>query len=196
MNESALSDPEIINASRFIEYHYKELENGILNPELMKCEQLRINSFKDRPFETYKGVWPSQLAKAGFYFDPRTTETVCFWCPIRIPASHWKRGTNPLEVHRAKSPDCEFLAGGCEENIPFLASGSGIISASCSGPNAGLTATTPFKDDKTKNLSKTGDCQYTQEQRDAEEPKTTTIKKRTGYLESLVRVSNTTFSIS
>ena len=119
MIESVLSDPEIISASRFIECHYKELENGFSKPELMKCEQLRFNSFKHRPFEAYKGVWPSQLAKAGFHFDPRTSETVCYWCNIRIPSSHWKKGTNPFIVHRTQSPACEYITGQCKKNIPF-----------------------------------------------------------------------------
>ena len=114
-----LNDTEIANAVLFIECHYKELENGISKPEHMKCEQLRFNSFKHRTFDTYKGVWPSQLAKAGFYFDPRTSETVCYWCRIRIPASRWKKGTNPFIVHRAQNPDCEYITSQCKENIPF-----------------------------------------------------------------------------
>ena len=119
MVDTVLSDPEIINANLFIACNAKELENGISKPEHMKCEQLRFNSFKHRPFETYKGVWPSQLAKAGFYFDPRTSETVCYWCHIRIPASHWKKGTNPIIVHRSQSPNCEYITGQCKENVPF-----------------------------------------------------------------------------
>ena len=111
---------EIIkNAGQFIEHYVKELECGISKPEHMKCEQLRFNSFKHRPYETYKGVWPTQLAKAGFYFDPITNETVCYWCKLRIHASTWEKGINPKTVHRTESPDCEYITGQCKENVPF-----------------------------------------------------------------------------
>ena len=113
------TNPQNINAGKFIEQNVKDLEHGITKVELMKCEMLRLNSFKHRPYETYRGVWPSQLVKAGFYFDPRTSETVCYWCCIRIPASRWEKGTNPFAVHLRQSPDCEYITGQCKENIPF-----------------------------------------------------------------------------
>ena len=109
------SNSETLN----IEHHANDLEHGITEPEHMKCFQLRLNSFKHQPSETYKGVWPSRLARAGFYFDPRTSETVCYCCRIRIPASWWKRGTNPIEVHRRQSPDYEHITGQCEDNVSF-----------------------------------------------------------------------------
>ena len=34
-------------------------------------------------------------------------------------ASFWVKGRNPFHFHRIESPDCKYITGHCEENVPF-----------------------------------------------------------------------------
>ncbi len=82
----------------------------------MNKEQNRINSFKNWPRHL---VWPTRLAKAGFYFDERRSVTVCFCCGLQIHAEFWTLGTNPRNVHREQRRDCSFINGN-SDNEPML----------------------------------------------------------------------------
>ena len=107
------------SCGEFIAQHEDELSKGISTAQHMSCEMLRMNSFKHRPYDSYKDVWPSQLAKAGFYYDPRSEATICFVCGFRKPASFWVKGINPFHQHRIESPNCRYITGHCKENVPF-----------------------------------------------------------------------------
>ena len=74
------------SSGQFIEKFADDLGKGISKTQHMACEILRMNSFKHRPYDSYKGVWPSQLAKAGLYYDPRSEDTICFVCGFRKSA--------------------------------------------------------------------------------------------------------------
>ncbi len=82
----------------------------------MNNEQNRINSFKDWPQHL---VWPTRLAKAGFYYDETRSVTVCFCCGLEIHAEFWTRGVNPRNVHQEKRCDCQFL-NGTSDNVSML----------------------------------------------------------------------------
>ena len=118
-NEVLIPKPCPQRSGQFIEQHEDELRKGNIAVQHMKSELLRMNSFKHRPHDSYKGVWPSQLAKAGLYYDPRSEETICFICDFRKQASFWVRGTNPMNIHRSESPECLYITGHCNENVPF-----------------------------------------------------------------------------
>ena len=107
------------SSRRFIKQYAHDLGKGISKTEHMACEVLRMNSFKHRPYDSYKGAWPSDLAKAGLYYDPRSEDTICFSCAFRKPASFWLKGRNPFHFHRIDSPDCKYITGQCKENVPF-----------------------------------------------------------------------------
>ena len=107
------------SSGQFIEKFADDLGKGISKTRHMACEVLRMNSFKHRPYDSYKGVWPSQLAKAGLYYDPRSEDTICFVCDFRKPASFWLKGRNPFHFHRIDSPSCKYITGQCKENVPF-----------------------------------------------------------------------------
>ena len=106
------------SCSQFIELYEDELSKGISKAEHMSCEMLRMNSFKHRP-DSYKGVWPSHLARAGLYYDPRSEATICFACVFRKPASFWVKGRNPFHLHRIESPNCRYITGDIKDNVPF-----------------------------------------------------------------------------
>ena len=108
------------SSRQFIEKFADDLGKGISKKtQHMACEVLRMNSFKCRPYDSYKGVWPSQLAKAGLYYDPRSEDTICFSCGFRKPASFWLNGRNPFHFHGIDSPDCKYITGQCKENVHF-----------------------------------------------------------------------------
>ena len=70
-------------------------------------EEDRLNTFKRWP--GFANVRPEPLAKAGFHYRGIRDEVECFACHVKY--RQWRPGQNPLEVHRAKSPACPFLAG-------------------------------------------------------------------------------------
>lgn len=55
-------------------------------------------------------VFPSHLADAGFYYEGNGDEVVCFSCGVKYKG--WKKGDNPMNVHRMLSPHCRFLNQG------------------------------------------------------------------------------------
>lgn len=55
-----------------------------------------------------KQVFVIRLAGAGFYYTGYLTIVKCYSCGVWI--FEWKEGDVPLEVHRAFSPRCDFLA--------------------------------------------------------------------------------------
>ena len=99
-----------------------DLKEGVVTPKQMVSEQLRMNSFKNVPYDftNNRFLWASTLAKAGFYYSPTNNETVCFVCNLKKPLFSWVKGTNPIQVHRAESPNCEFITGRSKDNVPFL----------------------------------------------------------------------------
>ena len=107
------------SCGQFIEQYEDNLRKGISKTQHTAWEILCMNSFKHRPYDSYKGVWASQLAKAGLYYDPRSEDTICFVCGFRKPASFWLNGRNPFHFHRIDSPNCKYITGQCKENVPF-----------------------------------------------------------------------------
>ena len=81
---------------------------------LMRSEFLRLMSFEDD-----SDLMPSELARAGFYYDAQCQETVCFSCGLRKLSSLWETEINPRYIHELENPDCEFISYECTENIPL-----------------------------------------------------------------------------
>ncbi len=98
-----------------------DLLKGILTKDHMVTELLRVKTFKPIPNNFYRTrIWPTTLARAGFYFDQGSEETVCFECDLRTKFSFWVKGTDPIAYHRNASPDCRYIFGESRENVPFL----------------------------------------------------------------------------
>ncbi len=103
--------------AQFIEVHASDFFKGIETKEHMKCEQLRLNTFK--PWPQRRKNWPSQLARAGFFYDPENDMTECFVCGITISGSDWESRQNVLLKHKTSNPRCEYVSGDYKEHIPF-----------------------------------------------------------------------------
>ena len=81
---------------------------------LMRSEFLRFISFEED-----SGVMPSELARAGFYYDVQFQETICFSCGLRKNRSLWETEMSPMHVHELESPGCDFILHECTDNIPL-----------------------------------------------------------------------------
>ena len=86
--------------------------------EEKKYEYCRYVSFKDWPSEC--PIFPSDLARAGFYATGNSDEVACYVCGAR--KSDWKFGDNPEVIHREMNGECPFFTEGFEDNIPISAS--------------------------------------------------------------------------
>ena len=109
----------------FIEDNFEGIKDGGFKLSHMRSEMLRIGSYKHIPHDWFKNlIWPTQLAKAGLYYDAKKQNTMCYLsCGFVKPITFWKRGRNPLHYHNIDSPHCPFVSGSEEEeetdNIPL-----------------------------------------------------------------------------
>ncbi|KAK7107060.1 death-associated inhibitor of apoptosis 1-like [Littorina saxatilis] len=69
-------------------------------------------------FQTPTGVWPSQLAQAGFYRSGTCGDhqVICFTCGLQMDVRNLTRQP-VMEVHRRLSPHCSFVTG-ASDNQP------------------------------------------------------------------------------
>lgn len=81
----------------------------------MQYEWMRVRSFWSFPRNA--GVSYLQLARLGFYYTGRVSETCCYSCG-RI-YREWKEGDDPVEIHRRLSPNCPHLNGQEVRNRPI-----------------------------------------------------------------------------
>lgn len=65
----------------------------------------RYASYANFPREVE--VFPTHLADAGFYYEGNGDEVVCYSCGVKYKG--WKKGDNPIYVHRMLSPHCRFI---------------------------------------------------------------------------------------
>ena len=86
--------------------------------EEKKYEFCRYGSFKDWPSEC--PIFPSGLAKVGFYSTGNADEVACYVCGAR--KSDWREGDNPEVIHREMNRECLFFAEEFEDNVPISAS--------------------------------------------------------------------------
>lgn len=58
-------------------------------------------------FPEWSPVYKHALIDAGFYFTGDRDTVKCFYCELTV--SDWKTGDDPMEVHRTRSPQCQFV---------------------------------------------------------------------------------------
>ncbi len=109
--------PQIETAAGYVEEHLTDFLNGVRNPDHMKVEQLRINTFGTWP--QGRKNWPSELANAGFYYIPEKDETKCFVCGITIKGSEWQNSQDVLLKHKTANPLCPYAQGTYQNHVPF-----------------------------------------------------------------------------
>ncbi|OWF56460.1 Baculoviral IAP repeat-containing protein 7-A [Mizuhopecten yessoensis] len=71
----------------------------------MESELSRLASFFSFPFNS--PVSPTDLAKAGFYYEGNRDEVICCKCSFKYRC--WQKGDVPFLVHSTKSPNCPLV---------------------------------------------------------------------------------------
>lgn len=94
----------------------------------MNTELNRLKSFTFWP-RTNKHATPSNLAKAGFYHQPKVEANaqlagqdrcVCFSCKLVV--SDWTNKEHPWREHGTLKPTCAFVQGKTTNNVPLAVS--------------------------------------------------------------------------
>ncbi|KAI0224127.1 Baculoviral IAP repeat-containing protein 3 [Lamellibrachia satsuma] len=83
--------------------------------EEMQYEGVRLETFKNWP--NWAAVWPTLLAKAGFYYTKTADQVACFSCSGRLKT--WEAGDSPLTEHKRFFPQCRFVTGRDSSNVPL-----------------------------------------------------------------------------
>ena len=99
--------------------------------EEMKYEGVRLTTFKDWP--RWGSVWPTVLAKAGFFYTKTADQVACFCCGGRLKT--WEAGDSPMTEHKRFFPRCRFVTGRDSTNVPL-----GEAPVVPSGGNGGCTS--------------------------------------------------------
>jgi len=79
-------------------------------------------------FQTPPGVWPLQLAQAGFYRSATCPEfqVVCFACGLSMDVRNVRKGS-VMEIHRRLSPTCSFVSGSANNQpVPAVDPGAAM----------------------------------------------------------------------
>ncbi|KAI0227463.1 E3 ubiquitin-protein ligase XIAP [Lamellibrachia satsuma] len=83
--------------------------------EEMQYEGVRLKTFNNWP--NWAAVWPTLLAKAGFYYTGIADQVACFCCSGRLKT--WEAGDSPLTEHKRFFPQCRFVTGQDSTNVPL-----------------------------------------------------------------------------
>ena len=83
--------------------------------EEMQYEGIRLITFKDWP--GWGAVWPTLLAKAGFFYTKTADQVACFCCGGRLKT--WEAGDSPMTEHKRFFPRCTFVMGRDSTNVPL-----------------------------------------------------------------------------
>lgn len=65
----------------------------------------RLHTFKYWPLQMTQ--FPSEMARAGFFYDRTTDNTICFWCGKSV--FKWLQYENPVGEHKRLHGVCKFL---------------------------------------------------------------------------------------
>ena len=83
--------------------------------EEMQYEGIRLITFKDWP--GWGSVWPTLLAKAGFFYTKTADQVACFCCGGRL--NTWEARDSPMTEHKHFFPRCRFVTGQDNTNVPL-----------------------------------------------------------------------------
>ena len=109
-----------------MEPYFKRIIEGppLKANEKMQYEGVRLMTFKDWP--RWGAVWPTVLAKAGFFYTKTADQVACFCCGGRLKT--WEAGDSPMTEHKRFFPRCRFVTGRDSTNVPF---GEAPVVSSC-----------------------------------------------------------------
>ena len=97
--------------------YFKRINDGppFKANEEMQYEAVRLMTFKDWP--KWGAVWPTVLAKAGFFYTKTADQVACFCCSGRLKT--WESGDSPMDEHKRFFPRCRFVMGRDSTNVPL-----------------------------------------------------------------------------
>ena len=83
--------------------------------EEMRYGGVRLKTYKNWP--KWGAVWPTLLARAGFYYTGTADQVACFCCGGRLKS--WESGDSPMTEHKRFFPRCRFVTGRDSTNVPL-----------------------------------------------------------------------------
>lgn len=92
----------------------------------LQYEGIRLSTFET--FPVIHGVYATRLAGAGFYYNGKGDEVICFNCHISY--ENWKLHDSPKEVHRRLSPHCDFIQNTNSKFIPHAIAENNVFTES------------------------------------------------------------------
>lgn len=80
----------------------------------LKCAQMRLDTFINWPVEWLN---PQDLVNEGFYYLRVADHCSCAFCCKVVHA--WIEGDTPRSRHAKVSPNCSFIRGEKDNNVPL-----------------------------------------------------------------------------
>lgn len=91
------------------------MQSVLARHEMLRYEAIRFGTF----FNWNKSFGAWKLVRAGFYYNNRNDEVICFSCGLCLTG--WSGGLRPMEEHSNMNPLCLFISG-LDKSIPMAAS--------------------------------------------------------------------------
>ncbi len=105
---------------------------------LLSFESVRLMTYSGRDWPSLHNIYPTQLARAGFYYDSQKRQLVCFSCSGGLPSEEMSK---PMDMHQIRFPHCEFVRGIDTRNIPLYDYQSLFVNVS--GSKTGTLTSSP-----------------------------------------------------
>ncbi|XP_064607663.1 baculoviral IAP repeat-containing protein 7-B-like [Liolophura sinensis] len=96
-------------------FNQKRIDPKFTETDALCYEWIRLKTFITWPH--WAEGFPSEYARAGFSYTFSRDKVICFSCHATI--ENWRKGMNPLDEHKARSLDCEFIRGVTRGDIPI-----------------------------------------------------------------------------
>lgn len=89
-----------------------KMQSVVARHEMLRWEAIRFGTF----FNWNKALGAWKLVRAGFYYNDRRDEVICFSCGLILTG--WKKDDDPMQDHEEFMADCPFIKG-LDKSIPM-----------------------------------------------------------------------------
>lgn len=96
-------------------FNKKRIDPKFTESDALCYEWIRLKTFATWPH--WAEGYPSEFARAGFSYTCSGDKVVCFSCHVAI--ENWRKYMDPVEEHKARSIDCEFIRDVRGADIPI-----------------------------------------------------------------------------
>ncbi|KAL4233680.1 Baculoviral IAP [Mactra antiquata] len=123
-----------------LQQYFKDANNSPGKSTVMNYEWARYKTFQTFPEKS--PVTPMRLARAGFYYAGDGEEATCFSCELKN--QQWSCHEAVFDTHKRLSPNCPFIKGTDETNVPIHVNESNVEvtdkeNGACGGPRDART---------------------------------------------------------